>query len=192
MQTDIDELIHVKLEDVLVDVLLMLDNKYSEFVTHENGRKVLYVELQKALYGTLQANLLLWIELSNFLVKELGFEFNPYNKCVVCKMVNGKQFTIIWHVDDLTLTHVNQEVLEHIVSELSKLFGNEDPLSVHRGEVHDYLGMTLDFSSEGKVIFRMVDYIENMFDELPDSFDGTAAIPALSNLFETRASALKT
>jgi Reverse transcriptase (RNA-dependent DNA polymerase) len=191
MQTDIDELIHVKLEDELVDVLLLVDNKYAEFVTHENGRRVLYVELQKALYGTLQASLLFWKELSNFLVKELGFEFNPYDKCVVNKMVNGKQCTIIWHVDDLMLTHVNQEVLEHIVSELSKKFGNEDPLSINRGDVHDYLGMTLDFSSKGKVVFRMDDYIENMLDELPDSFDGTAATPALSNLFKTRESALK-
>jgi hypothetical protein len=91
-----------------------------------------------------------------FLVKELGFEFNPYDKCDVNKMVNRKQCTIIWHVDYLMLTHVNQEVLEHIFSELKKL-GNEDPLSIHRGEVHDYLGMTLDFSSKGKVIFRMVD-----------------------------------
>jgi DNA polymerase II large subunit len=51
MQTDIDELIHVKLEDELVDVLLMVDNKYAEFVTHENGRKALYVELQKHCMG---------------------------------------------------------------------------------------------------------------------------------------------
>jgi hypothetical protein len=66
------------------------------------------------------------------LVKELGFEFNQYDKCVVDKMVNGKQCTIIWHVDGLMLTRFNQEVLEHVVSELSKKFGSEDPLSVHR------------------------------------------------------------
>jgi hypothetical protein len=41
MQTDIDELIHVNLEDELVDVLLLVDNKYAEFVTHENGRRVI-------------------------------------------------------------------------------------------------------------------------------------------------------
>jgi hypothetical protein len=134
---------------------------------------------------------LFWKELSNFWIKELGFEFNQYDKCVVNKMVNGKQYTIIRHVDDLMLTHVNQEVLEHIVSELSQKFGSEDPLSVHRGDVHDYLGMTLDFSSKGKVVFRMDDYIRNILDELPNSFDGTAATPALSNLFKTRESALK-
>jgi hypothetical protein len=43
MQTDIDEVIHVKLEDELVDVLLMVDDKYAQIVTYENGKKVLYL-----------------------------------------------------------------------------------------------------------------------------------------------------
>jgi hypothetical protein len=88
-------------------------------------------------------------------------------------------------------THVSQEVLDHIVSELSKKFGNEDPLSVHTGDIHEYLGMTMDFSCKGKVTFRMTDYIENMLDELPDDFDGTAATSATPHLFKTRASAAK-
>jgi DNA polymerase II large subunit len=191
MQTDIDELIHVKLEDELVGVLLMVDSGYSEFVTYENGRKVLYVELQKALYGTLQASLLFWKELSTFLVSTLGFEFNPYDKRVVNKVIDGRQCTIIWHVDDLMLTHVSQEVLDHIVSDLSKKFGKEDPLSIHTGNIHDYLGMIIDFSKRGKVVFQMTDYIRNMLDELPDDFDGTATTPATSHLFKTRESAPK-
>jgi hypothetical protein len=75
----------------------MVDSKYGEFVTYENGKKTLYVELQKALYGTLQASLLFWKELSSFLINTLGFELNPYDKCVVNKMIDGKQCTIIWH-----------------------------------------------------------------------------------------------
>jgi hypothetical protein len=88
MQTDIDELIHVKLEDEIIDVLLMVDSGYAEFVTYENGKTALYVVLQKALYGTLQASLLFWKELSNFLVNTLGFEFNPYDRCVVNKVID--------------------------------------------------------------------------------------------------------
>jgi hypothetical protein len=168
----------------LVDVLLMVDSGYSEFVTYENGRKVLYVELQKALYGTLQASLLFWKELSTFLVSTLGFEFNPYDKCVVNKVIDGRQCTIIWHVDDLMLKHVSQEVLDQIVSDLSKKFGKEDTLSIHIGKIHDYLGMNFDFSKRGKVVFQMVDYIRNILDELPDDFDGTAGTPATSYLFK--------
>jgi hypothetical protein len=96
--------------------------------------------------------------------------------------------TTIWQVDDLMLVNVNQDL---IVSELSKKFGKEDPLSVCKGDVHDYLGMVFIFSSKGKVVFRMVDYIQNMLDELPDDFDGTAPTPALSYLFKTQESTAK-
>jgi hypothetical protein len=61
-------------------------------------------------------------------VKELGFEFNLYDKCVVNKIFGGKQCTIIWHVDDSMLTHVNHDVLDHVVSQLSKEVGKKDPL----------------------------------------------------------------
>ena len=60
----------------------------------------MYVKLKKALYGTLQAALLFWKNLMNVLI-EWGFVVNPYDWCVAKKMVNGKQLTIVWHVDDL-------------------------------------------------------------------------------------------
>jgi hypothetical protein len=78
-------------------------------------------------------------------VTTLGFESNPFDKCVVNKVIDGSQCTIIWHVDDLMLTHVSQDVLDQIVSELSKKFSKEDPLSIHTGDIHDYLGMSIDF-----------------------------------------------
>jgi hypothetical protein len=57
----------------------------------------MYVQLQKALYGTLSAALLFWKDLSGHLHNE-GFEPNPYDSCVMNKMVDGKQCTVLWHV----------------------------------------------------------------------------------------------
>lgn len=191
MQTDIDEVIHVKLEEELVELLTRVNpDHYQKFVTRENGKKVLYVQLQKALYGTLQAALLFWKELSGFLVQQLGFELNPYDNCVANKTINGKQCTICWHVDDLKLSHCDQAVLEQVLEKLNERFGKEDPLSVNRGDVHDYLGMTLDFSTAGKVKFTMVDFIESMLEELPDDMDGHAATPAANYLFKINRQAL--
>lgn len=42
----------------------------------------MYVKLTKALYGTLQAALLFWENVTSFLVDELGFTVHPYDKCV--------------------------------------------------------------------------------------------------------------
>mmetsp|Transcript_13155 Transcript_13155/g.17318 ORF Transcript_13155/g.17318 Transcript_13155/m.17318 type:complete len:119 (-) Transcript_13155:166-522(-) len=53
MQADIDELIHVKLEGELADLLVQADPSYAKFVTYENNKKAIYTELDKALYGTL-------------------------------------------------------------------------------------------------------------------------------------------
>jgi hypothetical protein len=107
MHANINELIHVHLEDPMAELLTCIDpDKYQINMVEENGKKVLYVMLWKALYGTLQAALLFWENLSKFLTKELGFMVNPYDRCVVNKVIKGKQCIIIWHVDDLKLSHI--------------------------------------------------------------------------------------
>ena len=44
-------------------------------------------------------------------LKTLGFEINPYNRCTVNKMINDKQCTICWYVDDNKISHVELEVV---------------------------------------------------------------------------------
>jgi hypothetical protein len=34
-------------------------------------------------------------------LKSIGFEINPYDPSVPNKIVQGKQLTVVWHVDDL-------------------------------------------------------------------------------------------
>jgi hypothetical protein len=53
-----------------------------------------------------------------------------------------------------------------------------------RGKVHEYLGMTLDYSDEDKVQIQMTDYIENMLNGLPDGMSGESPTPAANHLFE--------
>ena len=100
----------------------------------------MYVELRKALYGTLKAALLFWELLSSTLEK-WGFESNPYDACVMNKNINGSQCTILWHVDDLKISHVDAEIVTIIIDMLEKEFGKEAPLTKTRGKIHEYLGM---------------------------------------------------
>ena len=60
MQADIDEILHLKLMGKIAELLVKLHPSYSKFITYENGKTVIYAELSKALYGTLQAALLFW------------------------------------------------------------------------------------------------------------------------------------
>jgi hypothetical protein len=43
--------------------------------------------------------------------------------------------------------------------------------------------MTIDYTTPGKVKIIMVDYIENMLNELPTDMDGKAATAAANHLF---------
>jgi hypothetical protein len=185
MHSDMDELVHVRMSGPMATLLVRVDPaKYRKYlVKDKKGNDVVYVELAKALYGTCQAALLFWENLSSFLIEELGFTLNKYDKCVANKMIDGKQCTIIWHVDDLKMSHVSDAVLDTIIGRLDEKYGKEAPLTVNRGLVHEYLGMTIDFSEDGKVKFIMNDYVENLLDEIPEDMPGHAATPAANHLF---------
>ena len=192
MHSDIDELVHLKLEGEIAELLVKVDPTYAEFVSKEKGKTVIHTELSKALYGTLQAALLFWKNLTEFLVTDCGFEVNPYDWFVVNKEINGKQCTIGWHVDDQKISHVDKNVVEDIIKALDSKYGNESPISVHRGPIQEYLGMTIDYSVQGKVSFSMPQYIEDLLLECPDSImKGTSTTPAANHLFQTNENAEK-
>ena len=118
------------------------------------------------LYGSLKTALLFCENLIDPL-QEWGFKINPYDWCVANKMINGKQCTIGWHVDDLKISHVDLEVVDDILNKLDKRYGKEAPMFTTRGNIHDYLGMTLDYNIYGKVKITMFESIAKIIEESP-------------------------
>ena len=79
----------MKIRGRLVDMLVHIAPEiYKDFVTYENGQKILYVQVLRAIYGMLQSALLFYKKIRNDLVSS-GFEINPYDPCVANKMVKG-------------------------------------------------------------------------------------------------------
>jgi hypothetical protein len=68
----------LKMEGESVDIMCDVCSDYEKFVCYENGKKVLYLELLKALYGCVQSALL-WYELFSSTLQGTGFELNPYD-----------------------------------------------------------------------------------------------------------------
>jgi hypothetical protein len=99
------------------------------------------------------------------------------------KEINGKQCTVLWHVDDLKISHESADVVTQVIELLEMEFGKEAPLTKTRGKVHEYLGMTIDYSEKGKIKFSMIDYVQNMLDGLP--------VAASNHLFEVNPEATK-
>ena len=78
-----------------------------------------------ALYGTFEAALLFWEKLSSSL-KQRDYVINPYDWGVDNKDINGTQCIIIWHVDNLKISHKDSAVVNKVITSLSDKYGKEE------------------------------------------------------------------
>ena len=184
MQANIDEQLFLKFNGDLVELLIQVEPTYQPYITYKVRQPVLYTELDKDLYGMLQAALLFWQKLSIYLTEKHGFMQNEYDWCIVNKMVSGKQCTVTWYVNNMKMSHETQQVLEDLLMLLNNELGKEAPLTVTQGKIHDYLGIVIYYTVPVKVKFMMQDFIQEVLDECPgELMKGASATPAANHLF---------
>jgi hypothetical protein len=118
------------LAGILVDINPEL---YGPAVVMENRKKVIYVEVLKAIYGVLEAALL-WYKTFRKDLKDNGFIFNPYDPCVANKKVQGSQQTIVFHVDDLKSSHKSKSVNGKFEKWLNSMYGRHGRVTATRGK----------------------------------------------------------
>ena len=165
LSADMENEVHVVFRGTLAEMMLMADPAlYRPFVSYETGKPVLYVRIQKALYGCLKSALLLYEKLVGDL-KADGFKINPYDPCVANKMIGGKQLTVCWHVDDLKISCVDENEVTKMKQWLESEYGE---MHGSRGKRHDYLGMWLDYSILGKVRIAMEEYLRGVLNDFPE------------------------
>ena len=134
------------------------------FYVNRKGELVIYVEALNALYGIMKAALLFYLKFVKNL-KSIGFVLNTYDPCMANKIVDGAQLTVVWHVDDLKVSHVDAGVVTIMSVWIQKTYeclfddGSGD-MKLKQGKIHKYLGMQLDFSVAGQVKITMFDYIQ--------------------------------
>jgi len=127
-------------------------NIYRKYITtDQKGRPLLYLQAQKAIYGMLKSALLFYRKLVADLCS-IGFELNPYDPCIANRNIDGHQQTVVWHVDDLTISHVNPAVNTKLINWLRSVYGK---VFFTRGPKHNYLGMQFDYSFPHKVWINM-------------------------------------
>ena len=188
---DDEEDVHVMLDGRMAELLAKISPEtYQKYIHHRRGQAYIYCKCNVAIYGTLKAALLFWKKLSASLTKR-GFIINPYDWCVANKVINGKQCTIVWHVDDLKISHVDSNVVSEIIGSLNEEYGQVGEMTVRRGKIHDYLGMKLDFSKPKQFVIDMEEMIDEIISDVPEDMDGVATTPAADHLFKVRDNAPK-
>jgi hypothetical protein len=123
--------------------------------------KQLLLQCQKSMYGTMIASLLYYRKFVKSLT-DIEFIINPYDPCVANTIIEGKQMTICFHVDDCKLSHRKKKVMDTMIEYLREEYeiifeDGTGAMTVSRGKIHKYLGMTLDYTFCGQVKITMSD-----------------------------------
>ena len=83
------------------------------------------------------------------------------------KIIDYKQCTIIWHVNYLKTSHVDPAVISSVLADIDAEYAKVAKMTITWSKVHKYLRMTIDYSSHGKIMFSIIDYIVNMLVDIP-------------------------
>ena len=182
----IDEIL-MKITGKEVDLFLKIDPSLTEVIVIENGKRVIYIQLDKALYRCMQSALLWWYELYSSTLKDMGFVLNPYDICVANVNINDKQCTIVSYVDNNKIDHVNSGDVTNVIEKIESKFGT---MSKTRGTYHDFLGMALKYKDK-KVRICMKKHILKALDTFLDDITRDAATLATRYLYKIRESSPK-
>ena len=73
---------------------------------------------------------MLWYGTFKNYLEDMGFKLNPYVPCVAKKIINNKQYAIVWYVDNNKISHMQSSVVDDVIKEIEEKFGK---MTVTRG-----------------------------------------------------------
>ena len=180
LMADMKDHVIVKLRGESVKILCKANKVYKQYVTIEKSKEVIYLKLDKALYGCVQSALL-WYHTFTDELMEQGFKLNRYDPCVANKMIDGNQCTVCWYVDDTKISYKDEKVVTDVLLQLEKKF---DKMSITRGKQHSFVGMNITLLDNGSVKIMMDDYIKECIEVFGGDKIKNRRTPAGHDLFD--------
>ena len=58
-------------------------------------------------------------------IQDIGFIINPYDMCVVNRNIRDTQHTVVWHIDDIKLSHLDSKVNYKFLKWPTKKYGED-------------------------------------------------------------------
>ena len=167
----------------LVDMMYEINPNHLKNVRYEGNTKFLYLKCIRTIYGYIEAALQ-WYKLFTEKLSKEGFELKPYGKCVMNKIVNGKQCIIAWHIDDCMATHIEDKVLEDLAKTLISKF---EDIKINRGKEHNFLRIKIKILDNKAIEIDMVDHLKDILEyfeeETGETITEEITSPAASHIF---------
>ena len=156
----------------------MASQSYQKFVIADaKGLAVLHVKLQKALSECLRVHCCFTKSSSKI------FQLNPQSPCMANMTINENWMSVTWHVDDLQVSHKGSFEATKLAINLYKIYGK---ITVHHSKIHDYLGITMDYSMNGQVLVSMSDYTNKVLQDFLEEIKSNSMVPVADHLFNIK------
>ena len=170
-------------QDVIMELDSTLTNiacKYlPELIPYEENGKLL-VKLDRALYGCIQSAKL-WYDKLTATLRNIGFEHNHVDPCVMNMTTHEGQCTLLIYVDDILILSKSEADLENTLKALENKF---DDVKCERGNDFSYLGMHIKIN-ENDVTISMEAFVEDLLKQYGEV--KSKSTPATTKLFDLKA-----
>jgi hypothetical protein len=141
--------VYMSIEPNLASILSGMDRRYREAI-RDNG--TIIVRLDKCLYGCIESARKWQLNVMQTM-SDNNMKPNAYDPCVLNKTCrDGAQLTIAVYVDDILMTSTNEEEMEELLQAIKNRYGD---VKSHRGDVIEFLGMSVDMSTTGSASITM-------------------------------------
>ena len=181
LKGNMPDFVLIKLINEEVNIMCNVDIVHKDYITFEGNSKVLYMQLNKALYRYIKSAII-WYDTFCGTLKNLGFKLNPYDPCVANKMVNGKQLTIAWYVDDNKISYVDLKIVDWLIIEIEK---RHNKMTIYRGKKHTFIGMDIEFLDNGRLKILMKDYISEAIKDFSEDVTRKPAPPTAKGFLKS-------
>jgi Reverse transcriptase (RNA-dependent DNA polymerase) len=141
------------------NLYMKIPKGYREVIADDNDGDVL--ELQKSLYGLVQAARQWWKTLTSFLVENLSFIKSEVVPCLLMREDDNGTVYMGLYVDDLLMIG-NQEALDQAVKDLQGEFKIKD-----LGTINEYVGVTVE-KDKNMITLNQPDIIAKMENKFSD------------------------
>ena len=131
---------------------------------------------------------MLWYNLYTNTLKDIGFPLNLYDRCITNNEIDGKQCTVVFHVDDNKLSHVDSNVVKNVIDKFSEYFGE---LAITQGDAHDFFGINIKLRVDGLVAIQQHEHIEQALEKFGPTYTYHVMSPCANHLWKVDENAEK-
>ena len=83
----------------------------------------------------------------------------------------------------MNISHADSKFVDSIIKLFDVEFGIYAPLMSTRDKIQNYLDMAIDYTTQGNVMFTILDYTTDVINDLPGGFVDTTLSPTCNPIF---------